>query len=66
MYEHRNGVFDGFTKRYNVHKLVYIERYSDVNIAIKREKQLKGWRREKKKQLVNEKNPQWDDLYNRF
>ena len=66
MYEHRNGVFDGFTKRYNVHKLVYIERYSDINIAIKREKQLKGWRREKKNRLVNEKNPQWDDLYNRF
>ena len=62
MYEHKNNVNEGFTQKYNVHKLVYIERYRDVTIAINREKQLKGWRRGKKEALINTKNPQWLDL----
>ena len=48
LYEHKNDLIDGFTKRYNVHKLVYFETTTDVTAAIKREKQLKGWTREKK------------------
>jgi len=52
LYEHRNNLVDGFTKKYNVHKLVYFESTSDVRSAIAREKQLKGWRREKKNALV--------------
>ena len=62
LYEHRNGLADGFTKKYNVHKLVYYEDTTDVYSAISREKQLKNWRREKKNQLIESKNPQWRDL----
>ena len=62
MYEHRNDINEGFTQKYNVHKLVYVERYRDAAIAINREKQLNGWRRAKKEALINSKNPQWVDL----
>ena len=62
LYEHRNGLVEGFTKKYNVHKLVYYEHTSDVYSAISREKQLKKWRREKKNQLIESMNPQWRDL----
>ena len=62
LYEHRNGLVEGFTKKYNVHKLVYYENTSDVYSAISREKQLKKWRREKKNQLIEMMNPQWRDL----
>ena len=62
LYEHRNHLVDGFTKKYNVHKLVYFERTSDVNSAIAREKQLKGWTRKKKNDLVTKANPEWKDL----
>ena len=61
IYEHKNKMIDGFTKKYNVHKLVYIEEYSDVNDAIAREKQLKRWVRSKKNALVETLNPNWDD-----
>jgi len=61
-YEHRNGVLDGFTKRYNVHKLVYYEAYNDINEAIAREKQLKGWARKKKDALIKSTNPDFEDL----
>ena len=47
IYEHKNKLIDGFTKKYNVNKLVYYEEYKDVNEAISREKQLKGWKRQK-------------------
>ena len=60
--EHRRGVADGFTKRYNVHKLVYFEQTEDVRVAIEREKQLKKWRRAKKDALVASANPDWHDL----
>ena len=62
LYEHRNNLVDGFTKKYNVHKLVYYEYTSDVRSALEREKQLKGWRREKKNALVSAENPNWVDL----
>ena len=63
MYEHRNKLIDGFTKQYNVHKLVYYESTEDVYAAIAREKQLKGWLRARKNALVETMNPDWHDLY---
>ena len=62
LYEHRNGLADGFTKKYNVHKLVYFEHTNDVRSAIEREKQLKGWTRAKKCALIAKANPSWSDL----
>ena len=62
LYEHKNGLADGFTKRYNVHKLVYFDCTSDVYSAISREKQMKGWTREKKERLITGANPTWRDL----
>ena len=62
LYEHKNGLADGFTKRYRVHKLVYYEHTSDVRSAIAREKQLKGWTRSKKNALIARMNPNWIDL----
>ncbi len=62
MYEHKTGKIDGFTKRYNINKLVYFEQTSDVLAAISREKAIKKWRREKKDMLVKSVNPEWADL----
>ncbi len=62
LYEHRHQMADGFTKRYNIHKLVYFEQTGDIRAAIAREKQLKGWSREKKNALVASANPMWRDL----
>ncbi len=62
VYEHKNKLIDGFTKKYNVFKLVYFEAVKDVMSAITREKEIKGWRRNKKNQLVNKMNPEWHDL----
>ena len=53
LYEHRNGLVEGFTKKYNVHKLVYFEHTNDVYSAISREKQLKKWNRTKKNTLIS-------------
>ena len=64
VYEHKNNMVEGFTKKYNVHKLVYFEKTSDVNSAIAREKQIKIWKRLKKNLLIEQVNPQWRDLYN--
>ena len=64
--EHKSERIDGFTKDYHVHKLVYYEEYSEINIAIAREKQLKRWVRSKKNWLVETKNPNWDDWGERF
>ena len=61
--EHKNQQIDGFTKKYHVKKLVYFEEYTNPNEAIRREKELKGWRREKKNNLVETMNPEWKDLY---
>ncbi len=62
LYEHKNKFVDGFTKKYNVDKLVYYEITNDVNSALAREKQIKGWTRAKKNALVESKNSQWCDL----
>jgi putative endonuclease len=63
IYEHKMGLADGFTKKYGVHRLVYFEQYNDVEIAIRREKRLKKWNRAWKIRLIEESNPNWDDLY---
>ena len=63
VYEHRNHMIDGFTAKYNVTKLVYVESAPDVRDAIQREKQLKGWTRAKKNALVETANPKWEDLW---
>ena len=62
LYEHKQELVDGFTKRYHVHKLVYYEQTTDVRSAIAREKQLKGWLRIRKNELVETMNPEWRDL----
>ena len=62
VYEHKQGMLDGFTKRYKLHKVVYYESFSQVKDAIAREKQLKHWHREWKENLIREQNPQWKDL----
>ena len=62
LYEHRNHLVQGFSSKYNTHKLVYYENTNDAYTAISREKQLKGWRREKKNKLISNMNPQWLDL----
>jgi putative endonuclease len=64
IYEHKNGLIEGFSKTYSCHKLIYYEISGDVNSAIGREKQLKGWRREKKENIIKKFNPHWNDLYN--
>ena len=61
--QHRNGEFEGFTKRYNIHRLVYFDRFQYVGNAIAREKEIKGWLREKKVALIEAQNPTWEDLY---
>jgi putative endonuclease len=60
--EHRSKRFRGFTEKYNVTKLVYFEETADVRAAISREKEIKKWRREKKNQLIESMNAEWDDL----
>jgi putative endonuclease len=60
--EHKDGLTKGFTSRYKIDTLVYVESFRDINSAIEREKQIKYWRREKKLRLVNQENPDWHDL----
>ena len=60
--EHKEGQNPGFTKRYKVTRLVYYESMPDVNVAIAREKQIKGWRREKRVNLIETTNRAWKDL----
>jgi putative endonuclease len=62
IYEHKNKLVKGFTKKYGVNRLVYFEETSDVDVAIEREKQIKSWRRSKKIELVKMMNPTWSDL----
>jgi putative endonuclease len=66
VFEHKNQMVDGFTKRYNLKYLVYYEATDDVHSAIAREKQIKGWLRAKKLQLINSLNPAWKDLSEEF
>ncbi len=63
VYEHKNKLIEGFTKKYNVVKLVYYEIFDDPTSAINREKQIKGGSRKKKVDLINSMNEQWQDLY---
>jgi putative endonuclease len=63
IWEHREGLAEGFTKRYGVKTLVYFEETTDVNAALTREKQIKKWARKWKLELIEAKNPEWQDLY---
>jgi putative endonuclease len=62
VYEHKHKLIPGFTSKYNITRLVYYEATNDVNAAIAREKQIKGWLRRKKIALVESTNPKWQDL----
>ena len=66
VYEHKNGLVDGFTKKYGVHRLVYYEVAEDAATALSREKQMKKWNRSWKLKLIEEQNPEWSDLYERL
>jgi putative endonuclease len=66
MFEHKNKLVDGFTKKYNLNKLIYYEVTGDVLSALEREKQLKNWHRDWKINLINKFNPEWRDLANNF
>jgi len=63
VWEHREGVVDGFTKRYGLKRLVYAERHEDIRTAIQREKTMKHWPRTWKVRLILASNPEWADLY---
>mgnify|MGYP006284525181 CR=1 FL=1 len=63
VYEHKNKMVEGFSKKYSVDKLVWFERYNSIEDAIKREKQLKNWRRSWKVALIERDNSEWNDLY---
>ena len=60
--QHKNGTFEGFSKKYNCTRLLYYERHESITQSIAREKQLKGWRREKKLNLIRTQNPEFKDL----
>jgi putative endonuclease len=62
-WEHREGLLEGFTRRYGVTRLVYVERHEEIVAAISREKTIKGWRRAWKTRLIVAMNPEWQDLY---
>ncbi len=66
IYEHKNKVVDGFSKKYNLNKLVYFETITNIETAIQREKYLKGKKREYKINLINSFNPEWLDLYEKI
>jgi putative endonuclease len=63
IWQHREGLAEGFTKKYNIKKLVYFEDCSDPKEAIQREKQIKAWKRIWKLDLIEKENPNWEDLY---
>jgi putative endonuclease len=63
VYEHKNNIVEGFTKKYSVHKLVYYEETPDIYSAIEREKRLKKWNRRWKIELIEKFNRNWEDLY---
>ena len=62
VHQHKNKLIEGFTKKYNIDKLIYVETFGDVNSAIAREKTIKGWLRKKKIELIKTANPDWKDL----
>ncbi len=61
--EHKNGLAEGFSKRYHVHDLVWYEAHQSAETALTREKQIKKWNRSWKLELIEERNPRWSDLY---
>ena len=63
IYEHKNELADGFTKKYGIKTLVYYEAHTEIEEAIKREKRLKKWNRPWKMRLIEQMNPEWNDLY---
>jgi len=63
IWEHKNDVADGFTKRYGIHTLVWYELHESMQSAIEREKKLKEWKRAWKLELIEKENPDWQDLY---
>jgi putative endonuclease len=63
VYEHKNNLIPGFTKKYKVHRLVYCEQFGDIVSALRREKSLKKWNRKWKLELIERANPDWRDLY---
>ena len=63
VWEHKQNISEGFTKKYSLYSLVYFEQYTDIRLAIEREKQMKKWRRKWKLQLIEKVNPDWKDLY---
>ncbi|MEE4601033.1 MAG: GIY-YIG nuclease family protein [Desulfobacteraceae bacterium] len=64
IWEHKNNMVEGFTKRYTVHRLVWYELHDSMESALTREKRLKNWKRKWKLELIETKNPKWLDLYN--
>jgi len=64
IYEHKNDLTEGFTKKYQVHNLVWFEAHETAETAIMREKHIKGWERKWKIRIIEQVNPKWDDLYN--
>ena len=66
VWEHREGLADGFTKKYGLKQLVYAEPHEDIRSALQREKNLKHWPRAWKARLILETNPNWDDLFDRL
>jgi putative endonuclease len=64
IYDHKKDLADGFTKKYQVHNLVWFETHETAETAIMREKQIKEWERKWKIRIIEQVNPQWDDLYN--
>lgn len=66
VWQHKNDVFEGFTKKYRVHQLVWYECGESIEGAIQREKQIKKWNRAWKLELIEKFNPMWDDLYDRL
>ena len=63
VWQHKNNVHEGFTKKYSVHRLVWYEMTNQIEGAMRREKQMKKWRRQWKIDLIEENNPNWDDIY---
>jgi len=63
IHEHKTDLIDGFTKQYQAHQLVYFEQHDNMESAITREKQIKKWNRQWKLELIEESNPNWQDLY---